>query len=146
MKMFFKVVKDGLNLRPSSEQLSVTLSHELFSLCVVRRGENTRAESTSYLLVQRNAAVASVANGKLGMLIHEHRNSTAIVDVGTREYNGTEFAVVVDGRMELKAVVFALLVMPGTCHAPGNPVPTSPHQLADWQHSGVHEAKRCFAF
>jgi len=146
MEVFLKVVEDSLNLWPASKKLPLTFGHELFSLCVVRRGENTRAEGTSYLLVQRNAAVAAVANGKLGVLVHEHWYSSAVVNVSAGKGNGTEFAVVVDGGMELEAVMLTLPVVARMGDAPGNPVPAPPHQLADWQHSGVHEAKRCFAF
>lgn len=139
MEMFFQVVEDGLNLGPPSEQLPLTFSHHLLLLPVMRWGEDTRAKDASYLFVQRFAAVAGVANSDLGMLIHKHWDSPAVVDVGAGESHCTEPSVVVDGRVQFEAVVFALSVIPGMSEAPGDPMPPSPNELADlaaWWHPG----------
>lgn len=146
MEMLFEVVEDGFNLWPASKELSLAFGHELLLLGVMRWGQDTRAEGTPYLLVQWYAAVAAITNGDAGMLVHERGNSSAVVNVSTRERDGAELAVVVDGRMKLKTIVLTLPVMPGTGITPGHAVPPSPDELADGQHGSIHEAKRCFAF
>ena len=145
MKMFFKVVKDGFNLGPTSKELPLAFGHDLLLLRVMRWGQDTRAEGTSYLLVQGYAAVAAVTDSDAGMFVHQIRYGSAVVDIGTRESNGTQLAVIVDACVQFEAIVFALPIVPSVRHTPGYPVPLTTYQLTDGQHCGIHEAKLCFA-
>ena len=144
--MLFEIVEDCLNLGSALQEFSLGFGHDLFALFVMRRCQDERAKGMSYLLMKWDTSVARIAHGDTGMLIHKVRYSSVIMNIRTRKDGSTQSSVVVDGRMELEAIVLTLPIVASVRIPPSDPMPLSPHQFAHGEHGSVHEPERCFVF
>jgi len=69
-----------------------------------------------------------------------------IIDVGWGENEATEPAPSVNGSVELKAVMPALVVLTEVSSTFGRLVPVGSGQLTDFEHGSVHEADESFSY
>src|SRR6266508_4379424 len=126
MEMLFEVVKNGLNLRSALQEFPLAFGHDLFALLVMWRHHKDSTPQLVQFLVQ-GAAVTGVTNRHFGVLVDEVRDGPAVMSERVAEDVGTDMPVVVDGQMQLEAVVFALPVVAGAGVASGYAVPFASH-------------------
>ena len=141
--MFLEIVKRTFNPGSFVQQEKLPLLEQFLVLLWVRWRKDVGPVLTPHLATHDTGVVGTVTDGNARGVIDQVRYLLTVMLVGRREVDSSQLAFWIDGRMQFKAVVPTLPVLPELSSAFGYPMPVSPHQLADMKHGAVHEPQRC---